>query len=70
MNQELKRISAQNTVNHLKQLIGKGVVSLVASNHDDSGIYGLKFHDGTIAWILCDPEGNGPGHLDITKSKL
>ena len=18
-----------------------------------------------IAWILCDPEGNGPGHLDI-----
>lgn len=20
-----------------------------------------------VAWILCDPEGNGPGHLDIVE---
>jgi hypothetical protein len=31
-------------------------------------IWGLKFDDGTMAFILCDPEGNGPGHLEIQRS--
>lgn len=58
-------------VKHYKKLIGKTVESLVMdqSNAHET-FFGLKFHDGTIAWILQDPEGNGPGHLDITKSKL
>lgn len=25
----------------------------------------LKFSNGYVAWIMCDEEGNGPGHLDI-----
>ncbi len=70
MSANLKDIRQKNIHNHLKKLLQKTVVNLVVDNHSDSGIWGLKFNDGTIAWILCDPEGNGPGHLDITKSKL
>jgi hypothetical protein len=29
--------------------------------------YGLEFTDGSIAWIDCDPEGNGPGFLKIQR---
>jgi hypothetical protein len=28
-------------------------------------VYGLEFTDGTIAWILMDCEGNGPGFLEV-----
>ncbi len=66
----MQAVREKNISKHLGQLIGKTVLSLVVDNHSDSGIWGLKFTDGTIAWILQDPEGNGPGHLDITKSKL
>ena len=31
----------------------------------DDTVYGLEFADGTTAWILRDPEGNGPGFLDL-----
>jgi hypothetical protein len=27
----------------------------------------IVFTDGTVAFVMCDPEGNGPGHLDIVK---
>ena len=66
-------------IRHLSQLIGKRVTGVV---HDPSGdpsdIYGLAFEDvspkgkvsgkGMVAWILMDPEGNGPGHLEIAKA--
>lgn len=43
-------IQQKNIVKHLSQLIGKSVVSLVVDNHDASmTVWGLKFHDGTIA---------------------
>ena len=29
--------------------------------------YGLEFTDGTLAWIMMDPEGNGPGFLEIVE---
>jgi hypothetical protein len=31
----------------------------------------FRSKDGSIstAWILCDPEGNGGGHLDIITTK-
>jgi hypothetical protein len=51
---------------HLGQLIGRRVTGLVCDTQHDLGtIRGLKFDDGTLAFILCDPEGNGPGHLEI-----
>lgn len=51
-------------IDYLRQLIGK-TVTKVAWDGDE--VYGLEFSDGTLAWIMQDPEGNGPGHLDITK---
>jgi hypothetical protein len=53
---------------YLSQLVGKKVTGhLRVTEHFGGPLYGLRFDDGTIAWILCDPEGNGPGHLDIVK---
>ncbi len=61
-------------VNHLHQLVGKTVESVIYTPPDAKtytpGIYGLNFTDGSVAWILQDPEGNGPGHLDIHKPIL
>lgn len=51
------------------KLIGKRVKGLVKSP-PEMGMkecYGLEFTDGTVAWIMCDPEGNGPGFLAIEK---
>lgn len=47
--------------NHYGQLRGKTIVNIVK----DGEFYGLVMDDGTCAWIQQDPEGNGPGFLDI-----
>ena len=31
----------------------------------DNPVPVLRFTDGTSAAVMCDPEGNGPGHLEI-----
>lgn len=56
-------------------LIGKTIASLCRMPENADGeaprrdgrdaIYGLEFSDGSCAWILADPEGNGPGFLQI-----
>ena len=52
---------------HLEQLVGKTVCEVRRDADEDLGeVYALVFKDGTVATILRDPEGNGPGHLDIT----
>jgi hypothetical protein len=57
---------------YLSQLKNKKVVGLALDTLSEAEfgepVYGLQFDDGTIAWILCDPEGNGPGHLAIEKA--
>lgn len=53
---------------HLGQLVGRTVTGLVKDSSDKfAPIWGLRFDDETMAFILCDPEGNGPGHLAIEK---
>ena len=54
-------------VAHLSKLNGKTVKAIVTDggNQGIGECFGLHFSDGTIAWIMCDPEGNGPGFLDI-----
>ena len=47
------------------KLIGKTVSKIVKDEQYGEISYGIVFQDNTVAWILCDPEGNGPGHLDI-----
>ena len=54
-------------VEHLSQLVGKTVTKVVKDGEGYDAFWGLKFDDGTVAFILCDPEGNGPGHLEIQK---
>lgn len=45
------------------KLIGKTVKSIAVD--DANEYFGLIFNDDTVAWVLRDPEGNGPGYLDI-----
>lgn len=61
---------------HLGQLRGSLCVDIVKDPDFDRNdpLYGLVFRskDGILrtAWIFCDPEGNGAGHLDIIKAKI
>ena len=50
---------------YLNQLTGKTIKRVVKDSSEPKTVYGLEFTDGSVAWILCDPEGNGPGHLEI-----
>lgn len=47
-------------------LVGKKLTGMCVDNSDPGiePVVGLKFGK-TIAWILCDEEGNGPGCLDL-----
>ena len=59
----------QAMIEHLSPLIGRTVKGIVKDSSDPTmdAVYGLELDDGTLAFILCDPEGNGPGHLSIQK---
>ena len=50
-----------------RKLIGRRVVGVVKSpaRRTMRELYGLAFDDRTVAWVMCDPEGNGPGFLEI-----
>jgi len=52
---------------HLKQLLGARILGIVISGDadDEYSCYGLRLNSGKVAWIQCDPEGNGPGFLAI-----
>lgn len=55
---------------HYKYLVGKQITGLVESQDDGTGTgdtIGFELEDGSVVWILCDPEGNGPGFLEIQK---
>lgn len=56
-------------VKHFGQLIGKTVKAVAVSEQDGDTeeAFGLMFTDGTVAWVMTDPECNGQGWLDITK---
>lgn len=49
----------------LLPLVGKRIKALI---RDDSGNFGFETEDGTAVWIMCDPEGNGPGFACLSKS--
>ena len=54
---------------HLGQLVGRKVTGLMKdSSQETDPIWALKFDDGRLAFIMSDPEGNGPGHLVITEA--
>lgn len=51
---------------HYAQLIGRKIVGLVETD-DVPPVPGFTLDDGKTVFILCDPEGNGPGFLAIEK---
>jgi len=56
-------------IDEYKQLIGKTIKGIAVSQNLDFQDIGLEFMDGTVAWVQCDPEGNGPGFLAIDNAK-
>ena len=52
-----KRIKAA-----LATLVGKTISAALLS---DDGTVELQFEDGTLAHVMSDPEGNGPGSLHV-----
>jgi len=57
---------------HLGVLIKGKVIAVVKSKNDEEPTWALKIRLGNKtynAWILCDEEGNGPGHLEIKKAR-
>ena len=63
-------MSASNAViKHLSRLVGRRVTGIALDSESEADFgepcYGLRFANGLVAWIMRDPEGNGPGFLDI-----
>jgi len=55
---------------YLGQLVGCTVTGIAQTPEGE--FMGLVFKGGQgrfIAWIQCDPEGNGAGHLEIEKQQ-
>ena len=49
---------------HYQRLLGRRIVQIVEST-EHPPIPGFRLDDGTMVWIQCDPECNGPGYLQI-----
>lgn len=57
-------------IDHYGQLVGKEVKEIVFEMFEGdttNPIPVIVFTDGTSASVMRDPEGNGPGHLEIVK---
>ena len=60
---------------YLDPLVGMRVTGIAKDK--EMGEYALKLESAEIpvsravcyAWIMCDEEGNGPGHLDLDCEK-
>jgi len=52
---------------HYGQLVGKRIKRIVIESFEGQAMPVLEFDDGRVAsaCVMQDPEGNGPGHLDI-----
>jgi len=81
---EMKYKPASCEAQHLSQLIGWKVVGVCEDpgecKYSPGPICGLVLEHASafgaeenrmqrIAWVLCDPEGNGAGYLDIEREK-
>jgi hypothetical protein len=51
-----------------KQLEPYMGAKIVGFADDEEGVFGLIIQKGKqkkVLWVLCDPEGNGPGFLEL-----
>lgn len=66
--QEFKHVPFDDPmIAYLKPLVGARIEGLAYD--PGSECYGLRLDNGKIAWIQCDPEGNGAGFLSIEKEQ-
>lgn len=63
------KTEAQAEIENAKRLVTGRIIGFI---EDGQGYWGIqvKLPTGKCfdVWINCDPEGNGPGHLDIQES--
>lgn len=52
-------------VDHYSNLIGRTVTEIRFETYEGQPLPVIVFRDGMTAAVFCDPEGNGPGHLDL-----
>lgn len=59
-------------VGHYAPLLGRTIKEIRFERDEVSGdpLPILVFEDGSSAAVLCDPEGNGPGHLDVQQADV
>lgn len=57
------------TVGLYSKLLGRTLTEIRFEAYDGQPLPVLVFKDGMTAAVFCDPEGNGPGHLDIVQSR-
>jgi hypothetical protein len=52
---------------HYDRLVGKKIKGIQLEVFEGQTLAVLLIDDGPVvsAAVMCDPEGNGPGHLDI-----
>ena len=56
-------------------MVGKTVRHILVDDSPESirnfgaPVFGFAMNDGTRIWVLCDPEGNGPGFLSVEENK-
>lgn len=51
---------------YLAPALNKRITSVVDDIDDPTEPFiGLRLEDGHVIWCLSDPEGNGPGHLEL-----
>ena len=73
MNEKMNKKIIEATVKHLGVLVGQQVTGIAMDDSPDTvgdfgqPVFGLKFKNGMVGWIMQDAEGNGPGHLSINK---
>lgn len=56
-------------VENAKQLVGFKIAGVIFNVGGSFGLRCTKGSQELLAWVDCDPEGNGPGHLNIEKKK-
>jgi len=58
-----EQTEAESYARAYDKLVGKTVKAIVVTK--DYDFVGLDFGNKLVAWIQCDPEGNGHGFLAI-----
>jgi len=57
-----------HTIAHYLPLLGRTVKEIRFEDYEGEALPVLMFDDGSSACVMCDPEGNGPGHLGIQRA--